>query len=159
MVRRNMKRITIFLMTALMFLSFLYMMNTAYAEETGASSHEELAAAVRSTEGEIHIVLQDSFTLESRGEEPQIIIGSGKRVILEASGSDIILSHGSGGAMFFIEDGAQLIKKEMRARVLLCEKQYYQRSLLIAALKRKDILKLKMLLLKDSMRRREPLFS
>ena len=111
MVRRNMKRITIFLMTALMFLSFLYMMNTAYAEETGASSHEELAAAVRSTEGEIHIVLQDSFTLESRGEEPQIIIGSGKRVILEASGSDIILSHGSGGAMFFIEDGAQLIIK------------------------------------------------
>ena len=96
-------------MAALMVFSIANIKIFAHAEGTGVSSYEELVSAVQAAQGETHIVLEDSFIFETKGAEPQITVKAGNRVVLEAGERGVILSHGTGGEMFFVEDGASLV--------------------------------------------------
>ena len=104
-----MKKIGSLLLAALMVLSIINIKVTAQAEGTGVSSYEELVSAVKAAQGEAHIVLEGSFTFETKGTEPQITIKAGNKIVLETGESGVVLSHGTGGVMFFVEDGASLV--------------------------------------------------
>ena len=107
--RNKMKKFERLLLAALIALSIINIKTVAQAEGTGVSSYEELASAIRAAQGETHIVLEDSFVFESKGAEPQITIKAGNRVVLKTGESSIVLSHGTGGVMFSVEDGASLV--------------------------------------------------
>ena len=106
-----MKNMRVFLAAMIVVLMLPVMQNPARAESVEVSTYEELVSAVHSAKGETHIILGDSFTFGRKDNEPQITVPAGSHVILETSGREIVLSHGNGGEMFFVEEGAKLTLK------------------------------------------------
>ena len=103
-----MKNIRVFLAIILVVFILSVMQNAARAEDVAVSTYEELVSAVHSSRGETHIVLNNSFTFARKDNETQITIPTGSQVVIETSGNGIVLSHGSGGEMFYVEEGAKL---------------------------------------------------
>ena len=113
-----MKNIRIFLAAVLMALLMPLMQDPGWAEDFEVTTFEELASAVHSAKSESHIIVSNSFSFTQKGDEPQITVPAGNRVILETAGSGIVLSNENGGAMFYVEDGAELILRGRENAIL-----------------------------------------
>ena len=113
-----MKNMRFFLAAFLVVFILSAMQTSTRAENVEVSTYEELILAMRSVKGEIHIVLNESFIFTGKNEEPQITVPSGSQVVIETSGDGAVLSHGNGGPMFYVEEGATLTLNGHRDAVL-----------------------------------------
>ena len=100
-----MKNMKVFLSVILAVFLLPVIQNSARAEDVAVSTYEELVSAVHSARGETHIVLNGSFTLARKDNEPQITIPAGSQVVIETSADGVVLSHGNGGEMFMWKKG------------------------------------------------------
>ena len=104
-----MKNMRVFLAVVLVMFILPVIQYSARAEDAEVLNYEELLSAVHSARGETHIVLSESFTFVRKDNEPQITVPAGSKVVIDISGDGTVLSHGNGGAMFYVEEGAELV--------------------------------------------------